>query len=229
VERTGSFTGMEKNDIMGLAHLDRDYLNKDFQKYIVNPKKNKGDNTYTDGDKEERLKRQKEYLQERITKDGMEIDKYENYELQQDGRFEETPRLAFKETFSLKKVINKAGRNYLLDIGKLIGSQLKLEESELKLRQNDLWLAYARTIGNSITLQIPKGYIVEGYQDLNLNVDNESGSFVSTAKVEGDKLVVTTKKIYKKNFDKKELWPNYIAFLEAGYKFTQTKIVLKKQ
>jgi hypothetical protein len=159
----------------------------------------------------------------------MEIDKYENYELQQDGRFEETPRLAFKETFSLKKVINKAGRNYLLDIGKLIGSQLKLEESELKLRQNDLWLAYARMIGNSITLQIPKGYIVEGYQDLNLNVDNESGSFVSTAKVEGDKLVVTTKKIYKKNFDKKELWPNYIAFLEAGYKFTQTKIVLKKQ
>ena len=229
VEKTNLFTGMEKNDIIGVAHLDRDYLNKDFKKYIVNPKKSTGDKTYSDGDKEDRLKRQKEYLQERITKEGLEVDKYEQFQLIQDGRFDETPQLSFKETYSLKKIINKAGRNYLIDIGKLIGGQIKLEESEMKQRQNDIWIAYARIIGNSITLNIPKGYIVEGYQDLNMNVDNESGSFVSTAKVEGDKLIVSTKKIYKKNFDKKELWPNYVAFLEAGYKFTQTKVVLKKQ
>ena len=126
-------------------------------------------------------------------------------------------------------MVNKAGRNYLLDLGKLIGSQIKLDENEMKGRQNDIWLAYARTISNNITLAIPKGYIVEGFQDLNMNIDNESGSFISTAKVEGDKLVVSTKKIYKKNFDKKEQWPNYVAFLEAGYKFSQSKVVLKKQ
>jgi hypothetical protein len=111
----------------------------------------------------------------------------------------------------------------------MIGGQIKLDETEMKGRQNDIWLAYARTISNKISLDIPKGYAVEGFQDLNMNIDNESGSFISTAKVEGDKLIVTTKKVYKKNFDKKELWPNYIAFLEAGYKFTQTKVVLKKQ
>ncbi len=229
VERRSAFTGIEKNDIISLAHLDREYLNKDFQKFIVNPKKNKGENKYTDADKEDRLKRQKEYLQERIEKDGLEVNKYDNFELLQDGRFDETPSLSFKENYSLKKVVNKAGRNYLLDLGKMIGSQIKLDEEEMKKRQNDIWLAYARSIGNSISLEIPKGYIVEGYQDLNMNVENESGSFVSTAKVEGDKLVVTTKKIYKKNFDKKELWPNYVAFLEAGYNFSQAKVVLKKQ
>jgi hypothetical protein len=117
VERTSSFTGMEKNDIIGLAHLDRDYLNKDFQKYIVNPKK-KGDTTYTEGDKEDRLKRQKEYLQERIEKDGFEVNNYDNYQLLQDGRFEQTPHFHLKKHYSIKKIINKAGRNYLFDLGK---------------------------------------------------------------------------------------------------------------
>ena len=69
----------------------------------------------------------------------------------------------------------------------------------------------------------------DGLQDLNINVDNESGSFVSTAKLEGEKLPITTKKLYKKNFDRKELWSNYVAFLEPAYKFSQTKIVLKKK
>jgi len=65
--------------------------------------------------------------------------------------------------------------------------------------------------------------------DLNMSVDNESGSFVSSAKTEGDKLVISTRKIYKKNFDKKEAWPNYVAFLEPAYKFSQLKVVLKKK
>jgi hypothetical protein len=60
-------------------------------------------------------------------------------------------------------------------------------------------------------------------------VDNESGAFISTAKTEGDKLIISTRKVYKRNFDKKELWPNYVAFLEAGYKFSQAKVVLKKK
>jgi len=137
--------------------------------------------------------------------------------------------LKYKETFSLKKLLSRAGRNYIFDAGKLIGDQIKLEEKELPVRQTDIWLSNARTIENNITLNIPAGYSVEGAQDLNMSVDNESGSFTSTVKTEGDKLVISTRKIYKKNFDKKELWPNYVAFLEAAYKFSQSKVVLKKK
>jgi RNA polymerase sigma factor (sigma-70 family) len=70
---------------------------------------------------------------------------------------------------------------------------------------------------------------VEGLSELNMSVDNESGSFISTAKVEGDKLIVTTHKVYKKTFDPKENWPNYLAFLEPAYKFSQLKVVFKKK
>ena len=44
-----------------------------------------------------------------------------------------------------------------------------------------------------------------------------------------DKLLINTKKIYKKSSDKKEVWNNYVAFLEAAYKFSQAKIVVKKK
>jgi hypothetical protein len=43
---------------------------------------------------------------------------------------------------------------------------------------------------------------------------------VNPYKPPGRKATGTTKKLYKKNFDKKEAWPNYVAFLEPAYKFS---------
>jgi hypothetical protein len=137
--------------------------------------------------------------------------------------------LRYKEKFSLKKLISKAGRNYIFEAGKLIGGQLKLEASEMKERQTDIWIPSAITIENRISIIIPEGYLVDGLDELNINIDNASGTFISTAAVTDNKLLITTKKVYKNTFDKKEAWPNYIAFLEPAYKLSQAKIVLKKK
>lgn len=242
VDRTTSLTGHEKTSRIGIANLDRTYLGSDFEKYYNAPSskgKGKGKKDeevidiesstgYNDPDKAERVKERKEMM-EKSVKDEFDLDKYGDIELIDDGRFGDSAMLKFKETFSLKKLVSKAGRNYIFEIGKLIGGQIKLEQTELESRKTDIWLQNARTIENNITLKIPAGYTVEGLDELNMSVDNESGSFISTAKVEGDELIVTTRKLYKKNFDKKEAWPNYIAFLEPAYKFSQLKIVLKKK
>jgi hypothetical protein len=188
-----------------------------------------GDPTkYDDADKDEHIKERKEIFEKNL-KDDLDVDKYEDFELLQDGRYGDTAMLQFKEKFTLKKMLNKAGKNYIFEVGKLIGDQVKLEQSEMAGRQVDIWLPHARTIENNISVTLPAGYTVDGLQELNTNIDNESGAFISSAKVENDKLLIATKKIYKKNFDKKELWPNYIAFLEPAYKFSQAKIVLKKK
>jgi hypothetical protein len=229
VERVSTYKGLEKNANIVVANLDREYLARDFKQYIINPKKDKGDHSYIDPDKEERSKSQVEYLKKSIEAQGLEVNKYDSFQLLQDGRNDESPILVYKEKFTLKKLLSKAGRNYLLDIGKLIGDQVKLEDKELKTRDNDIWISYAKTYTNNIIISLPKGYTAEGLQDLNYKIDNESGSFISSAKIEGNKIIVATEKIYKKDFDKKEMWSNYVAFLEAAYKFTQTKIVLKKQ
>jgi hypothetical protein len=242
-ERVSSYLGDEKNSLIGTANLDRSYLNYDFEKYYVDPTKEKsrkkkdkeatavteGDPTkYDDPDKDEHIKQRKEIF-EKSLKEELDVDKYEDFELVQDGRYGDTAMLQYKEKFSLKKLLSKAGKNYIFEVGKLIGDQIKLEQSELAARQVDIWLPHARTIENNITVAIPAGYSIEGLQELNVNVDNESGGFVSSAKVDNDKLIINTKKVYKKNFDKKEAWPNYVAFLEPAYKFSQSKIVLKKK
>lgn len=242
VERTSSLKGHEKSSKIGIANLDRAYLSKDFEKYYNPPTPQKGGKKkkeeevidiqsstgYDDPDRTERVKERKE-LMEKDIKESFDLDKYQDMEVMEDGRFGDSAMLKYKETFSLKNLVSRAGRNYIFDIGKLIGGQIKLEQNELQTRQTDMWFSNARTIENNITVTIPAGYTVEGLEELNTSIDNESGGFVSTAKVEGDKLVVTTRKLYKKNFDKKETWPNYVAFLEPAYKFSQSKVVLKKK
>ena len=240
IERTTMLTGHEKSDKIGIANLDRSYLSKDFEKYY-NPPSQKGkrkkedevidiasSSGYENPDKAEKIKERRE-LMEKDIKTEFDIDTYLDFELIDNGRYGDSAALKYKETFSLKKLISRAGRNYIFDAGKLIGDQIKLEQTEMDKRETDIWLQNARTIENNITINIPAGYTVEGLQELNVSIDNESGSFISTAKTEGNNLIINTRKIYKKNFDKKEQWPNYVAFLEAGYKFSQAKVVLKKK
>lgn len=234
-ERTCALLGAEKLDVIAKANLTRDYLKGDLEKYAYVPKNKKKDdiqveNTagYDYADKELKEKERRE-LFEKALKGTFDVDKYLGFELIKDGRYGDTAWLQYNEKFTLKKLISRAGKNYILEIGKMIGPQIKLEESEIKTRLTDVWVPYARTIENNVTLEIPAGYTVEGLQDLNLSVDNESGAFVSTAAMKDNNLVITTKKLYKRNFDKKEVWANYVSFLEAAYKFSQAKIVVKKK
>ena len=237
VERTSTYTGSQKSDLIGKANLDREYLNTDFEKYYAEPltkgKKNETpapvNNKYEYADKEEQVKERKELFEKILKGDEVDVDKYTDFELVQDGRTGDSAMLRYKEKFSLKKLISKAGKNYIFEAGKLIGGQLKLEPNEIKERQTDIWIPSALTIENSITIQVPEGYSVDGLQDLNINIDNSSGTFISAATVSGNKLLITTKKIYKNTFDKKEAWPNYSAFLEPAYKLSQAKVVLKKK
>lgn len=237
VERTSSYLGTEKSSLIGKANLDREYLKTDFEKYFAEPlskgkKKDEAapvsDTKYEYADKEEQIKERKS-LFEKDLKNDLDVDQYADFELLKNGRDGDTAMLKFKEKFTLKKLISKAGKNYIFEAGKLIGGQIKLEPTEMKSRQTDIWIPAARTIENSITINIPDGYSVDGLDDLNMNIDNGSGSFISTAKVADNNLIITTKKVYKNNFDKKETWPNYIAFLEPAYKLSQAKVVLKKK
>jgi Domain of Unknown Function with PDB structure (DUF3857) len=238
VERTSSYTGAEKANLIGKANLDRAYLNADFEKYFAEPlskgKKKEdtpapgSDTKYDYPEKEEQVKERKSLFEKEI-KDDMDVDKYEDFELLKDGRSGDSAMLQFKEKFSVKKLISKAGKNYIFEAGKLIGGQIKLEPNEMTKRETDIWIPVARVIENNINIIIPAGYTVDGLQDLAMNIDNASGTFISTATVTDNKLLITTKKIYKNNYDKKEAWPNYIAFLEPAYKLSQAKVVLKKK
>ena len=123
--------------------------------------------------------------------------------------------------------IQKAGPNLILEIGRFIGGQVALEKEEME-REKDVYFDYARSFYNEISFSIPEGYRVVGLEKLAYNIDNETGGFVSSAEVVGDKLYLKSRKFYKHHFVEAEKWPLMVEFLEAAYKFSQEKILLKK-
>ena len=89
-------------------------------------------------------------------------------------------------------------------------------------------MPFARSYTYNITLEIPLGYSLEGADDLFCKVENETGGFVSKAKIENNKLVLNTYKYYQHNFEKKEDWPKMMEFLQEATSFNTKKVLLKK-
>jgi len=236
-KRNSVFSGLCKKDMQSLALYSESYAMKDRKKY--DPKYEDASeltrgNTKKIADakqkKEEEIRERKEKHNEKLkdyVKDDFDVVTFDEYELISDGRTDETVNLEFNEKFTLKNLVNKAGKNYIFDIGKLIGSQLELDEKEKK-RENDVYISFAKSFTNEITVNVPAGYSVEGLNDLNMSVNTESASFTSTAKLEGGKIIIKTTKSYKKHYDTKENWPKLLDALETAYKFTQKKVILKK-
>ncbi|WP_412984688.1 hypothetical protein [Pontimicrobium sp. IMCC45349] len=235
---SSSFKGHTKDEYQYEFLLFTDYINEDYAKYKtktladrIKNKKQKLKVTKEMNALIEKLKdKQKETLKEYAESD-LERNEVEDYEFKiiSTGRFGPDSELAFSDSFKAKNIlVKKAGPNHIFEIGKLIGGQIDLEDKE-RTRTSNVHASYARTFNYNITMTIPEGYTVAGLDKLNKNVDNAAGAFISTATIEGDKLIVTTSKQYKNNFEPKENWPQMMAFLDAAFQFTNEKVLIKRK
>lgn len=152
---------------------------------------------------------------------------YDDFQIITDGRTYESPELAYTEKYKLGDMVKKVGPNYTVNMGALIGSQVAIDKKEIK-RDYNIWLNFARTADLTINFDIPAGYKADGVDALKANIDNNTGAFTVSTKVEGQKLVISIKKIYKSDYIVKEDWPKMLEFLDAAYNFTQKKVVLTK-
>jgi hypothetical protein len=150
-----------------------------------------------------------------------------NLSIEQTGRFLTSP-LVYSFTFETNDLIKKTGPNYIIDVGKLIESQTKIEGDELE-RKTNVYFSNARSFVYKVVIDIPSGYEVQGLDKLNQKVENKFGGFTSTAKEENGKIIIETNKHYDVNFVPKDQWPAVVSFLNAAYSFTEQKILLKKK
>ena len=180
--------------------------------------------TILEKEEEERIERLKEDAENEFE---VSIPTYEPPRVMSLGRMSDNPEFIFQEEFEMEDLIKKAGPNYILEIPKLIGGQVGLEEKEIN-RKFDIFYDFPRSFDNEISLEIPEGYTIAGLNKLNKNIDNEMGYFISSASIEGSTLTIKTQKGYKTNFISVEDWPKAVEFLEAAFQFTQEKLLLKK-
>ncbi len=236
VDRKSSLIGHNKVNQMGDRLYFFDYINSEYSKFGTNPyadllsKKNKKvyDErlvAYKEKMSKKRLERLEEYTQGEYD---FKIEDFK-FEVESPARYSVKDSLIYNETFLIKDdLIKKAGPNFILEVGKLIGSQVAIEEKE-KSRTENIYMTYPRSFNNEININIPDGYTISGYDKLNQKTENETGGFVSEASLEGNMLKVKTYKYYKNNYEPNSNWGKMLEFLEVAYQFSQEKVLLKKK
>ncbi|MDH6307100.1 hypothetical protein M2451_002334 [Dysgonomonas sp. PFB1-18] len=138
------------------------------------------------------------------------------------------PNFRTNVKYSVEGLVKKAGNNYILDAGKLIGAQLELKD-EARKRSVDVYMPTARSYEHDIQVQIPDGYTVENVAALNKNVDNAAGSFSASATLNGQLLNIKTRKVYKHAFEPLSNWSQLLAMLDGTNEFCAQSVVLKKK
>jgi hypothetical protein len=138
------------------------------------------------------------------------------------------PVFSYQSSFTMDNFVKKAGNNYILDIGKLIGKYSKVEEKE-RSRKMDIYMISARTFNYIINFEIPEGYAVKGVEDLAKSLTNSTGSFSSTASLEGRMLKVTVSRTFTSNFEQAAEWPKLLELLDGVYDFYGKKVLLEKK
>jgi hypothetical protein len=176
--------------------------------------------------KEDKIKKL-EYMKKAMEDDYDNITSYSEFTLNTDGRTWRKQELNYTNKFEMDDMIKNAGDNLLVSVPGLIGDQLFVKQDERK-RDVDAYLYFPESLRNVINFTIPAGYKVLGVQNLNMNIDNEAGTFAVQASVEGNMLNILVKKLYKQMMVKKENWGMLVQMLDAAFNFSQKKILLKK-
>lgn len=236
VKKESSFLGHFKESEQKEKLNFYDYVYEDYTKYgttklldYVKNKKKKEQYTNEFNALINKMKdKQKEAFEKSIEEEyEFDVDDY-TFKIVSTGRYGKKLAFEFNEDFTVKNnLIKKAGDKYLIEIGKMLTSQIEINQKE-KERKNNIYMVYPRSFDNEIILEIPAGYSVSGLEKLNKHVENETGGFTSTAEVKGNQLIIKTLKYYKNYFEPNSNWNKMIEFLDAAYQFTQEKILLKK-
>ena len=235
VSRRSSFSGLSKTPNNAIALVHTEVFENDFKTFgAPNPldglkkKEKEGAEKAIYARQEENKKKKPEIMKSQLQEDFANIVSYNAFDLLSDGRSTENVDLSYREKFVLSDFVKKAGKNLLISVPSLMGGQIQLQPEE-KIRQHDIDLRYPRHLHWNISFHIPDGYLVEGLEDLNMNIDNEAGSFITIASFDGNKVMLDIKKIYKEREVKKESLNKMTEFLDAAYIFSQKKIVLRKK
>lgn len=138
------------------------------------------------------------------------------------------PDFTYDVTYTIEGFVKRAGNNWIIDAGKLLGNQWEPTRDDHE-RTVNAHLSTPRRFENEITLHIPDGYEALETEKLNLSVDNDVASFRSTAKVEGNTLKISKEKVYKKTFIPVAEWPKFLEIADEAVKFEALSVVLRKK
>jgi hypothetical protein len=172
-------------------------------------------------DRDERIKKELESQME------VKVADYKNLSVKNIGMWDAEPNTEYTDEFTLENLTKKAGKNLIVEIGKLIEKQTEIKDDQ-KIRSRDVYMGFPRSFNHEITFKVPAGYTVEGLENLNKKTENTTGGFISSASAAGGIVTIKTSKFYKNNTYTSAEWKQLTPFLTAANEFYTAKILLKK-
>jgi len=141
----------------------------------------------------------------------------------------QNPAFAYRTRYTMDGWVKKAGNNWIVSIGKLIGSQAKVEGLN-RNRTADVDRRSPGVLTWDINVTIPSGCEVTGesLEKLQQHVANSAGEFTSTATVQDGQLHLVVTKRYNHGDYPASQWQELLQVIDAADEFTTRQVVFKK-
>lgn len=156
--------------------------------------------------------------------------KVTRYNMEQIGIGSHSPHLKYQLTYILPGCVKKAGGNYLISIGKLMGSNTYIDPS-MRTSHHEQILYQARTTQWELCLDIPEGFSPdpESINQLQHNIENEAGAFHSQISYNEKQIkLILTKCISKQTLPADKL-PLLLEIIDAMSAFEAQTVFLKQR
>lgn len=127
-------------------------------------------------------------------------------------------------------ILEMAGDDYLVSIGKVIGKQSELYQEHK--RQTNILLPTIANYFHELILEIPEGYTCAGQEAAKIHnqVKDEKQNvvmeFKSDYRIERNKLIITVNEVYKVLYLKKEKYDDFRAVINSAADFNKLVVVL---
>lgn len=139
--------------------------------------------------------------------------------------------LVFKINFLSESFTDKAGKNYLFKIGKLIGQQIEMYQDRKRMLPYED--GFNRSYYRTINVKIPDGFIISNLNDLNINNSylDKNGKelfvFKSYYELKGNNLKITANEHYNKHLIPVDLFEKYRKVINSAADFNKITLLLK--
>lgn len=137
------------------------------------------------------------------------------------------PDFSFEVSYTMDGLVKRAGQNLIVAVGKLIGSQLKLEGRD-RQRTADIIREMPTTYEWDITLRLPDGYTLpaDALSQLRADLSNEVGAFRAEPSLEAGALRLKISKTLLHKREPADRWPQVLALYDAVSDYTARQAIL---
>ena len=230
--QTGSLRHSDQKGLMMLEDMDAALSQQVSEKKLVDrlaedKKTQKLVTEYNAAFAKERTNTKEYFTSEIKNQFGTDPKDVSTYSIKNTCMFNEQIPFIYQSAFTMENFVKKAGNNYILEVGKLVGTYDKPDAKD-SIRNIDVYMPCARTYTYNLSIAIPKGFTVKGINDLNKQVTNETGMFICEATADADLVKIKVSRTYNHNFEKAADWPKLLDLINSFYNFTTQKILFEK-